>query len=1134
MEFEFHISRKIRDIYNFEDSIFTLSGNVIIPNIRAARILAQKISQRRIESGYPDKVVKAGDIASMGLVDEILHYVVLTYREEIDRDVIKEALRYLEDIFKKEKIDKALYTFTDEFPTVDVYRKKMDVDAYMQGETLGISNREIILEEMLLLWLANMNPAFSPFADFFDDKRLKDETVYLYIIAALRGFMDKKPHFGPYNQNLIDMLRTPAVLVPYSLKGQLDYIREHWGFLLKKYSKRLLRTLDIISEESKITFIGPGRTQVYDFRGAQFEAESFTPDKEWMPRLVLIAKNIYVWLDQLSKKYGYYISRLNEIPDEDLTILRDSGFTGLWLIGVWERSPASQRIKQLCGNPEAVASAYSLFDYQIANDLGGEDAYENLKERAWSKGIRLASDMVPNHVGIYSKWVIEHPNWFISLNQNPFPWYSFSGPDLSNDERVCIQIEDHYYTRTDAAVVFRRLDRHTGYEQFIYHGNDGTSMPWNDTAQLNYLNPEVREAMINTILYVAKKFPIIRFDAAMTLTKRHYQRLWFPEPGSGGAIPTRSEYGMTKDEFDRLMPNEFWREVVDRVAQDAPDTLLLAEAFWLLEGYFVRTLGMHRVYNSAFMNMLRDEENAKYRAVIKNILEFDPEILRRLVNFMNNPDERTAVDQFGKGDKYFGICTLMVTMPGLPMFGHGQIEGFTEKYGMEYKKAYMDESPDLYLIERHRRDIFPLMHRRHIFSGVENFLLYDFYSHNGTINEDVFAYSNRYDSDRALVIYNNKASTTSGWIKTSAAFSIKTGSGDGRTLTQRDLAFGLALSEEDSFVIFRDHVSGLTYIRKNRDIKEKGLYTEIGPYGYHVFVDFYEAHDSKEIDYSVIYEYLKGRGTPSIEYAMDEIKRGHVKDLCRALFNEELFRDIIDTLISKGQATDEARSLLIDGVKWRYTRFIESVNNYSVDNDMETIPYGYIASALNELEILIRLTHAGQIKILEQRWLYMLLSHMLFNRIADYPVIRHIGLEPIVSDNLRTLGLDDSAISDSLLLMDIHNRFEDSMDIKDPKDLIPFVYTLLKDSSVQKIIRVNLYEDILWFSKEGLELLLWWIGISIILKRHKDIEPDKIDLDKFINTINKAIEEIESLCQISGFRLEGFVKLLSDVDRKLS
>ena len=160
------------------------------------------------------------------------------------------------------------------------------------------------------------------------------------------------------------------------------------------------------------------------------------------------------------------------------------------------------------------------------------------------------------------------------------------------------------------------------------------------------------------------------------------------------------------------MPTEFWREVVDRVAAEAPDTLLLAEAFWLMEGYFVRTLGMHRVYNSAFMVMLRDEDNAKYRQVVKNTLEFDPEILKRYVNFMNNPDERTAVDQFGKGDKYFGVCTLMATMPGLPMFGHGQVEGFTERYGMEYRRAYYDERPDAELIARHQRQIAPLLYRR--------------------------------------------------------------------------------------------------------------------------------------------------------------------------------------------------------------------------------------------------------------------------------------------------------------------------------------------------------------------------------------------------------------------------------------
>ena len=54
----------------------------------------------------------------------------------------------------------------------------------------------------------------------------------------------------------------------------------------------------------------------------------------------------------------------------------------------------------------------------------------------------------------------------------------------------------------------------------------------------------------------------------------------------------------------------------------------------------------------------------------------------------------------------------MATMPGLPMFGHGQIEGFAEKYGMEYRRAYRDETPDAELIARHEREIFPLLHRR--------------------------------------------------------------------------------------------------------------------------------------------------------------------------------------------------------------------------------------------------------------------------------------------------------------------------------------------------------------------------------------------------------------------------------------
>ena len=381
--------------------------------------------------------------------------------------------------------------------------------------------------------------------------------------------------------------------------------------------------------------------------------------------------------------------------------------------------------------------------------------------------------MVPNHMGLDSRWVIEHPERFLSLPDSPYPSYRFTGPDLSRDERVTIRIEDGYWDRSDAAVVFQRVDRQSGETRYIYHGNDGTSMPWNDTAQLDYLKPEVREAVIATILDVARRSPIIRFDAAMTLARRHIQRLWYPPPGGGGdAIPTRVGQGMSTAAFERAMPVEFWREVVDRVAAEAPDTLLLAEAFWMLEGYFVRTLGMHRVYNSAFMHMLRDERNAEYRALIKETLAFDPEVLKRFVNFLSNPDERTAIDQFGDDDRYFCAATLLVTLPGLPMFGHGQVEGFAEKYGMEFRRARWEEEPKGWFVERHEREIFPLLHRRHLFAEVRDFRFFDFTTPDGGVAEDVFAFANRAGDERAVVVVHSRYAEARGTIRDSVPFSV--------------------------------------------------------------------------------------------------------------------------------------------------------------------------------------------------------------------------------------------------------------------------------------------------------------------------------------------------------------------------
>jgi glycosidase len=649
--------------------------------------------------------------------------------------------------------------------------------------------------------------------------------------------------------------------------------------------------LDIWEEDRRLRGLGPGAIPVLEFGRGMFaagepEAEAFSRDKDWMSNLVLIAKNVHVWLDQLSRRYERHLRRLDDIPDEELDRLARWGFRGLWLIGLWERSRASQKIKQYTGNPEAVASAYSLLDYRIADDLGGEEAWKTLKERAWRRGIRLASDMVPNHMGIDSRWVIEHPHWFVQLDHPPYPWYTFGGGNLSDDGRAGIYIEDGYWERRDAAVVFKRVDHQTGEARYIYHGNDGTSMPWNDTAQLNFLLPEVREAVIRTILHVARLFPIIRFDAAMTLAKRHYQRLWFPQPGDAGAIPSRAERGMSKADFDRQMPVEFWREVVDRVAAEAPDTLLLAEAFWLMEGYFVRTLGMHRVYNSAFMNMLKMEENQKYRQTVKNVLEFSPEVLKRFVNFMNNPDERTAVEQFGKGDKYFGVCMLMVTMPGLPMFGHGQIEGFTEKYGMEYRRAYWDEPVDEHMVWRHETEIFPLMRRRNLFSGAENFALFDFVRGDGGVDENVFAYSNRAGGERALILYNNAYDRTAGTLHTSTA--INTGSVDAPALVRRSLAEALGLDASGAcYYRFHDHKTGFEYIRSGREIAERGLFATLDGYQWHAFLDWEELRDT-DGRWGELERLLAGRPVPNIHVARLEMEIAAVLAPYEALLRKAL------------------------------------------------------------------------------------------------------------------------------------------------------------------------------------------------------------------------------------------------------
>ena len=926
---EFHISRAVRDRMTLDDLLFSFSGNVVFGNVAASRKLAQQLNDEKATGAEASATINAGALFAMGLIDELSHAMVAKFREQVDPPVLKEALRWFAQLATDVEVERLLVEFTDTFPNVAVYRGELTAFEWVEKTTDGLPNREAALEELLLLWLANLNPAFRPFRELFEDTWLRQGTFYSELTAKFADYFATRPKFSPAAGTLLDALRAPMLASPDSLAGQLDYIREHWSEHLGDEIRRTLLAIDTLREEDiaiwmrfhpptggthhgELTWsaqgfagdeylgfdeeIGPDgrrRRKQYasDHQAPLNEYEAFSQDQAWMPTVVLMAKSTYVWLEQLSRKYGRHIHRLDQIPDEELRLLSDRGMTGLWLIGLWERSIASKTIKRLRGQDDAVASAYSLKDYQIAEDLGGQPAYETLRDRAAAAGIRLASDMVPNHMGIDSNWVVEHPDWFISRSESPFPSYSFEGPDLSTDSRVEIKIEDHYFTQTDAAVVFRLRQRGSGETRFVYHGNDGTTFAWNDTAQLDYSKAYVREQVIQTILHVARLFPIIRFDAAMTLAKRHVQRLWFPLPGVGGSIPSRAESAMSQEEFDALMPHEFWREVVDRVAVEVPGTLLLAEAFWLLEGYFVRTLGMHRVYNSAFMNMLRDEENAKYRSYLKKTVEFDPDILKRYVNFMSNPDERTAIDQFGSEDKYFGSCTLLATLPGLPMFGHGQIEGFAERYGMEYKRARMEETPNSHLVARHQQEIAPLLKQRHVFADSSNFVLYDFWTEHGTVDENVFAYSNRSGNDRALVLYNNVYGSTRGTVHVSAASMDKwTGS-----LRQRQLSEALGLPSDDGLLIaYRDAARNLEYLRWSRDFDYHGLTIDLRGYQYAVLLNWRELRATAETPWDQLCNALGGAGVYSLDEALSKLRLRPLHEALRQVISHANLQSFVE------------------------------------------------------------------------------------------------------------------------------------------------------------------------------------------------------------------------------------------------
>ncbi|MBM4397127.1 MAG: alpha-amylase, partial [Deltaproteobacteria bacterium] len=475
-----------------------------VPGIVFLRYAAARLNRQPDRRERP---VQARELNLYVLLTRIFRHVVARYAAEQAPDALARAASEAGLGLEEGALAETLAGLAELFPPAPVLDGRETPQRFLEEDAEG-RRRRTALAEALLLRVTSENPAVDDFRVLVDDRSLTERTPYAAVAARVEDSLRKLPPVAPFGLALPDLLRAPIRAAPASLASQLEYVRENWlAVLPDELLRDVLTAFDLYREEEREWWGTAGPPQVLEFgegarrrgAGARFdypEPEAFSADADWMSNVVLVAKMTYVWLDQLSKRHGREIRRLDQIPDEELDRLARWGFTGLWLIGLWERSPASQKIKQIAGNPDAISSAYSLYDYAPAADLGGEEALASLRERAMRRGIRLASDMVPNHCGLWSRWLREHPDWFIQADWPPYPNYTFGGPDLSYDPSVSIRIEDGYWERRDAAVVFQHADHRTGRVRYVYHGNDGTSTPWNDTAQLDYLRPEVREAVI--------------------------------------------------------------------------------------------------------------------------------------------------------------------------------------------------------------------------------------------------------------------------------------------------------------------------------------------------------------------------------------------------------------------------------------------------------------------------------------------------------------------------------------------------------------------------------------------------------------------------------------------------------------
>jgi hypothetical protein len=378
----------------------------------------------------------------------------------------------------------------------------------------------------------------------------------------------------------------------------------------------------------------------------------------WQDRPAIYEVNTIVWLRDLGRRHGRAVT-LGDVPDAAWDDVAVPGVDAVWLMGVWERSPAGLRIAEANEElrrswrealpdvrPEDVAgSPYCVRRYVVDASLGGPAGLAAAREALARRGVRLLLDYVPNHVAPDHPWVLEHSEYCVrggaaDLEQTPPAFIDLGG-------------------------------------SIVALGRDPYFAPWPDVVQLNAFEPRLRDATAEVLADIGGQCDGVRCDMAMLLMNDVFARTWGER---AGPVPAA----------------DFWPQVLDRVRTQRPDMLFVAEAYWDLE-WALQQQGFDYCYDKRLYDRLLRETAGDVGAH----LLADAGYQRRLLRFLENHDEPRAAATMPR-DRERAAAVTIATLPGATLWHEGQFEGRGVRLPV-FLARRPDEPEDGELRDFHRR-----------------------------------------------------------------------------------------------------------------------------------------------------------------------------------------------------------------------------------------------------------------------------------------------------------------------------------------------------------------------------------------------------------------------------------------------